>query len=62
MPMRCPVIPESLLLESELRHLIIGKKSAVYRIVFRVDEVNQEVHILSIRHGARGDLALDDLF
>jgi plasmid stabilization system protein ParE len=47
-PNRCPVIAE----EPKLRHFLYGRKSHVYRIIFRVIEKENRVEVLHIRHGA----------
>ncbi len=52
-PYRCPVAPESRKLKRKLRHLLFGKKPHVYRVVFDVDDKQQRVWVLTIRHGAR---------
>ncbi len=49
MPQRCPIIPE----DANTRHLLYGNKPHVYRIIFRIDDPNQLVNILTVRHGAR---------
>jgi len=46
-PNRCPVAPESVFFDEEIRQLIYGK----YRILFNVKD--ETVFILSVRHGAR---------
>jgi toxin ParE1/3/4 len=49
LPSRCPQTPE----EGTTRQLLFGNKSHVYRIIFTVDEIRQQVNILHVRHGAR---------
>lgn len=44
-PKRAPVTPEN----SNLRHLLYGKKPYVYRIIFKIDEQTETVYILTIR-------------
>ncbi|MBX3118931.1 MAG: type II toxin-antitoxin system RelE/ParE family toxin [Fimbriimonadaceae bacterium] len=61
MPGRCSVAPESIKLGFDLRHLLFGKRSGVYRVIFRILETEKEVHVLSVRHGARKPLEPDDL-
>ena len=61
LPSRCHVAAESEKLGFELREVLYGKRSGVYRIVFRIDEVRQEVHMLTVRHGARQELEPEDL-
>lgn len=48
-PERCPITSES----AELRHLLVGKKANVYRVIYRIAERQRQVDILHIRHGAR---------
>lgn len=54
MPTRCALAPESLALRRSVRQLLFGKPPDVYRVLFVV--VNDEVRVLRIRHGARGQL------
>ncbi len=49
-PTRCPVTRES----ENLRHLLYGRKPHVYRVIYRIVERRDEVEILHIRHGAKG--------
>jgi plasmid stabilization system protein ParE len=46
-PKRCPVIPESVEIGREYRHLIYGN----YRTIFRIE--GEVVYILRVLHGAR---------
>lgn len=46
-PVRCPLIPENEVLNSEYRHLVLGN----YRIIFRI--TGTTVFILRIIHGSR---------
>lgn len=48
-PNRCPITPEN----KRLRHLLYGPKPHVYRVIYRVDERQQTIDVLHIRHGAR---------
>ena len=52
-PNRGAVIPE----RNNLRHLLYGRKSHTYRIIYHVDERRKSVSVLHIRHGARARLA-----
>lgn len=61
MPTRCPFAPESAKLGFELRQLLYGKRPGIYRIVFRVVEDREEIHILAIRHGARKPLNEEEI-
>jgi mRNA-degrading endonuclease RelE of RelBE toxin-antitoxin system len=36
-----------------LRHLLYGKKPDVYRVIFDIDDIQDTVLVLTIRHGAR---------
>jgi len=59
MPQRCPLAPEVETLGVELRQLLYGRRTGVYRIIFRIEETAQPepvVRVIAIRHGA---LALD---
>ena len=62
MPRRCPVAPESEKFGIEIRQLIFGKRTGTYRIIFRVDEGSQDVHILTIRHTSRDEIKLEDIY
>jgi toxin ParE1/3/4 len=48
-PARGAPIPE----DNNLRHLLYGRRRYRYRIIYAVDEGNQVVTVLHIRHGAR---------
>lgn len=61
LPMRCPTAPESEKLGFPLRQLVHGQQPGIYRIVFRVLEDAQEVHVLTVRHGARKPLSDDEI-
>lgn len=61
MPSRSNVAPESEKLGIELRELLHGKRSSAHRIIFLVDEIRQEVHVLTVRHAARRELEPEDL-
>jgi toxin ParE1/3/4 len=60
-PQRCPAAPEARKAKRELRHLLYGKKPHVYRAIHEVDEKQQTVWVLTIRHGARRKLKRSDL-
>jgi plasmid stabilization system protein ParE len=51
MPERCEIAPESEHFHQEIRQLLFGKKSGVYRILFTIDR--DVIYILHIRHSAR---------
>lgn len=61
MPARCPKAPESLKLAFDIRQFIFGKRTGRYRIIFRVLDEKDEVHILAVRHGAHKPIHLADL-
>ena len=61
MPARCARAPESPKLGVELRQLLYGKRPGVYRIIFRIVETSREVHILTVRHGARKPLTDEEI-
>ena len=56
-PSRCGLAPESEMLSLEVRQLLYGSKSNVYRILFTIED--EVVNVLHIRHGRR--LPLDRL-
>ena len=64
MPARCPMIPEADELGCELRHLLYGKRTGLYRIIFDIQEDSEEgprVRVLRIWHGARDTLSAEDI-
>ena len=63
MPQRCPIIVEADELRLEARHLLYGKRSGIYRILFIVIEDSIEeptVRVLRIWHGARDAVTAKD--
>ncbi len=60
-PDRCPVAPEARKLRRELRHLLYGKKPHAYRVIYQVDERQQTVWVLTVRHAARRKLKATDV-
>jgi len=50
-PERCPLAPESEFLNAEIREIFHGRRQHKHRILFTV--IENEVHVLHIRHGAR---------
>jgi plasmid stabilization system protein ParE len=54
LPQRCPFAPENTFFPEEIRHLLYGKRSSRYRILFTI--APHTVHVLHIRHGARQPL------
>jgi len=60
-PRRSSLAPEARKLRRELRHLRYGKKPNVYRVIYEVDERQQTVWVLTIRHGPRQKLKAFDV-
>ena len=60
-PYRCPRAPEARKVKRQLRHLLYGNKPHVYRVIFQVNERQNVVWVLTIRHGARKPLKSEDL-
>ncbi len=64
MPARCPVIPEADELGHPVRHLLYGRRTGVYRVIFDIQEVSEEgprVRVLRIWHGARDAITAEDI-
>jgi plasmid stabilization system protein ParE len=64
MPARCPMIPEADELGRPVRHLLYGRRTGVYRIVFDIQEVSEEgprVRVLRIWRGTRDRLTAEDI-
>jgi plasmid stabilization system protein ParE len=64
MPARCPLIPEAEEVGHPARHLLYGKRSAVYRIIFDIQDESEEgprVRVLRIWHGARDVISAEDM-
>ncbi|MUG96996.1 type II toxin-antitoxin system RelE/ParE family toxin [Scytonema sp. UIC 10036] len=55
---RCARIPEQDNFPQEIRHLIYQKK---YRIIFLVQDEEETVYVLAVRHTARKPLESEDL-
>jgi plasmid stabilization system protein ParE len=51
LPARCGLAPEAGSFGREIRQLLFGKRSGIYRILFEIRE--DTVVVLGIRHGAR---------
>jgi len=63
-PARCPLIPEADELGDPVRHLLYGKRTAIYRIIFDIQEASEEgprVRVLRIWPGARDRIATEDI-
>lgn len=54
-PERCGLAPENDAVEPEIRQLLYGRRSGVYRALFTI--TGREVRVLHIRHAAREALA-----
>jgi plasmid stabilization system protein ParE len=64
MPRRCLLIPEAEKIGKEIRHLLYGRRSGVYRILFDIQEDSDEgplVRVLRIWHGSRDQIRREDL-
>jgi plasmid stabilization system protein ParE len=64
MPRRCPMIPEADEIGREIRHLLYGKRTATYRVIFDIDEESEEgpcVRVLRIWRGSRDRIRSEDL-
>ncbi len=63
LPSRCPLAPEAEQIGKEIRQLLYGKRSAIYRILFAIEqEARQEVvRVLRIWHGARDRIRAEDI-
>jgi mRNA-degrading endonuclease RelE of RelBE toxin-antitoxin system len=60
-PLRRPVAPAAGRIKRNLRQLLCGKKPHVYRVIYEVQEQEQTVWVLTIRHGARRKIRSSDL-
>lgn len=58
-PERCGLAPENDAVEPEIRQLLYGRRSGVYRALFTI--TGQDVRVLHIRHAAREALSAEDL-
>lgn len=64
MPARCPLIAEADEVGQALRHLLYGKRTSTYRIIFDIQEQSDEgprVRVLRIWHGTRDAITIEDL-
>ncbi|MGB8010777.1 MAG: type II toxin-antitoxin system RelE/ParE family toxin [Terriglobales bacterium] len=61
LPVRCPVIPEAKQLGYSARHLLFGKGNGVYRIIFHIQEDEQQVRVLRIWHASRDVITTTDV-
>lgn len=60
MPYRYAVYPNVEFVKIELRQIVLGSKSACYRIIYAVIEKDKEVRIITIRHAARKPINIED--
>lgn len=58
-PRRCAVAPESTMVNVEIRELIFGRRTGVYRVFFTIQA--DVVYIVHVRHAARDTIDPDDL-
>lgn len=58
-PERCRLADEAEEIGIELREILFGRRSGLYRILFEIR--GRIVHILRIRHAARDSLSAEDL-
>jgi len=58
MPHRCPLAPDATTTRRPIRHLLFGRKSDVYRVIFEILEDARIVRILNIRHAAMRTMTL----
>jgi plasmid stabilization system protein ParE len=54
-PQRCPIDPDSEIYGEEVRVLLHGKRSGVYRVLFLIRRGT--VHVLTVRHSAQRSLS-----
>lgn len=58
-PERCGFAPENDAVEPEIRQLLYGRRSGIYRALFTIQ--GKDVRVLHIRHAAREPLSAEDL-
>ncbi len=58
-PDRCGIAPESEHFDQEIRQLLYGRRSGVYRALFVIR--SDEVHVLHIRHAAQNAMTPEEL-
>lgn len=58
-PDRCGAAPENDAVEPEIRQLLYGHRNSVYRALFTI--VENEVHVLHVRHAARRPMTAEEL-
>jgi plasmid stabilization system protein ParE len=58
-PSRCGLARESTEFDEEIRQLLYGKRTGIYRILFVIR--NTTIYVLHFRHGARDAISDDEL-
>lgn len=58
-PERCGLAPENDAVEPEIRQILYGRRSGVYRALFTI--AGKDVRVLHIRHAARQAMTAEDL-
>jgi toxin ParE1/3/4 len=64
MPARCPLISEADELGRSVRHLLYGKRTGIYRIIFDIQEQSEDgplVRVFRIWHGTRDAITAEDI-
>jgi len=64
LPARCPLAPEAEEFQREIRQLLYGRRSGIYRILFDIEatsEAGPTVRVLRIWHSARDRVQPKDL-
>ena len=64
MPDRCPIAPESEALGLPIRHLFYGKRTAIHRIIFDIQneaKADPLVRILRVWHSKKDQIQVEDL-
>ena len=59
LPERCGLAPENDVVEPEIRQLLYGRRSGVYRVLFTI--TGSEVRVLHIRHAARQTMTAEEI-
>ena len=61
LPNRCSLAPEGKAIHRDLRHLLYGRKSHIYRVIYEVDENRRTVKVFHIRYGGRQEFSISDV-
>jgi plasmid stabilization system protein ParE len=59
-PQRCNIAKESEFIERELRQLIYGKKTQMYKIYFEIREEEKTVRVYRIWHTSKESLIMEE--